>query len=236
MYAAPALAQSRAWLRLKHRVMLTGMPLVAQGAGGAQPLQVVGIFTTMCSLMAAQAPALGDHALGVQGEDLAADRPLHQVADLLEQGVGVLAAGLGHEGRVGGDAVTHTHALDLGNGLEVGGVDEELHGVSLVGWGRLVRVAHLGKVQWPCGGAGAGRAAIAGLDDRRQVVGMALPPAHFGQGAHHGAHHVMEEAVGLDVEDGDRRRSRQSRHGSRRNRVLLSFQDDAVLQKERQSA
>ena len=101
------------------------------------------------------APSVGDHALGVAGDDLRVE--LHvgpdDVADLAQDLEG-LATGLGEDGRVGGHAV-HGIVLDQAlDGVDVGVVDDELHGCFL----SLCRMRQRDSVpSYPTGSARCGR-------------------------------------------------------------------------------
>ena len=78
-----------------------------------------------------------EHAVAVERRDLGADGTGLERHDLLEDVV-ELAAGLGHQRRVGGDAVTQAEGEGLLDLAEVGRVDEELHlGNLRKGWERL---------------------------------------------------------------------------------------------------
>ena len=77
-----------------------------------------------------EATALGDHLLGRLGRGLRGDGDV--LADLADLGhvileVGQLAARLGIEGRVGGNARKDAPGLGLADLIKVGGVDKELH-------------------------------------------------------------------------------------------------------------
>ena len=77
-----------------------------------------------------QATALGDHVLGGLGGGLGGDGNV--LADLADLGhvvleVSELAAGLGVQGRVGGNARKDAPRLGLADLIKVGGVDKELH-------------------------------------------------------------------------------------------------------------
>ena len=161
------------------------MPSARQGGDGLQTLVGGGHLDHDVLADGGQPLALGDHARGIQGGHLAADRPLDHVADLLEQRVGVGAAFLGHQAGVGGHAVAHAHGLDFLDGLEVGRIDEELHGdspseltgmagsvfgIHVAGIHELLRIIDFFEKQTLRRGHAAGGAAAAGGQDPRDVV------------------------------------------------------------------
>jgi len=63
------------------------------------------------------------HAREIGGGDFAADRPLDDLADLLEVGA-VVARLLGEQGGIGGDAVDDADGDERLDVLDVAGVDE----------------------------------------------------------------------------------------------------------------
>ena len=80
-----------------------------------------------------KALALLDHALGRGGGRLGGHgQALAELGDLEHMGlkVGKLTAGLGVQGRIGGDAGKAAPALGLGDLVKVGGIDKELHGAN----------------------------------------------------------------------------------------------------------
>ena len=76
--------------------------------------------------------ALFDHALGIHGGglDLTGDGAVDDGADLL-QGLSVVAALLGDQAGVGGDAADDAHLVGLADFLHVGGIQEQFHVVHL---------------------------------------------------------------------------------------------------------
>lgn len=70
--------------------------------------------------------ALGDHVVGLHRDDLGGNGALDEGADLLGD-LKDVAAGFQDQGRVGGDAVDHAEVVELTDGVDVGGVDEEFH-------------------------------------------------------------------------------------------------------------
>ena len=142
MKVAPALAASSAWLAEKHSVTLTMVPSPVSAWQALRPSQVSGTLTVTLPAILASARPSSEHAVEVGGGDLGADRPRHQLADLGDDLLEV-AAGLGHQGRIGGDAVEQARCgqlLDLGH---IRRIDEELHGRPSTfatygpAWGRL---------------------------------------------------------------------------------------------------
>ena len=77
--------------------------------------------------------ALGDHALGVGGGslDLAGDGAVHDGGNLLQR-LGVVAALLGNQARVGGDTGDNAHVVGLANLVHIGGINVEFHKTSLL--------------------------------------------------------------------------------------------------------
>src|SRR5262249_22338971 len=71
--------------------------------------------------------ALLVHGVGLELRGLERDRPLDLGEDLLPHALGVVGL-LRHERGVGGHAAEHAPAVDLADLLDVGGVQEQLHG------------------------------------------------------------------------------------------------------------
>ena len=91
------------------------------------PSRVSGTLTTMCSSIAGDVVPFAHHAREVGGRDLAAHRPLDDVADLL-QVLPEIAGLLREQRRVGRHAVEDAERGDRLDVLDAAGVDEELHG------------------------------------------------------------------------------------------------------------
>jgi hypothetical protein len=70
---------------------------------------------------------LAQHAVDVGGDDFGAGRPLHDLADALQQRP-VVAPFFGEQRRVGGDAVDDAERHQGLDFLQVSRVDEQLHG------------------------------------------------------------------------------------------------------------
>jgi hypothetical protein len=124
MKVAPALAASRAWAGAKQSVTLT---VVAQPPAGFQAIPGQRHLDGDVRGDLGQMPALGDHAVRIRRRDLGTDRPVDDRANLLNRREEA-APGLCYKRRIGGDAVEQTGRRQVANLVNVGGIDEELHG------------------------------------------------------------------------------------------------------------
>src|SRR5262249_31050623 len=77
--------------------------------------------------------ALGKHALGVERRYFGRDRAFDDRADFRHH-VLELAARLGDERGIGGDAVYHARVGELADFLHISGIDKEFHGGLVLGW------------------------------------------------------------------------------------------------------
>ena len=77
-----------------------------------------------------EAQSLANHALGVGADGLGGDGTVDDRADLLDD-LAEIAAFLGDQAGIGGDAVHLAPAGGLTDLIEIGGVEKELHRSSL---------------------------------------------------------------------------------------------------------
>ena len=126
MKVAPALAASSAWLAEKHSVTLTIVPSPVSALQALRPSQVSGTLTvTFLAILASARPSLSMPSRSVAATS-ALTGPGTSCADLGDDLLEV-APGLGHQRRIGGDAVEQAgcgQLLDLGH---VRRIDEEFH-------------------------------------------------------------------------------------------------------------
>ena len=81
---APTFAASSACAAEKISVTLTRMPSDDSVLHAWTPALVNGTLTTMCSSIFGELAPFAQHAVDVGGDDLGAGRPLHDLADLLQ--------------------------------------------------------------------------------------------------------------------------------------------------------
>ena len=106
-----------------------------------------------------KALALLDHTLGSGSGRLGGNgQALAELGNLehMRLKVGKLAAGLGVQGRVGGNTGQAAPALGLGNLVQIGGIDKELHGEPLQRKLKLKRMGQRDCPFVPCAGPAAG--------------------------------------------------------------------------------
>ena len=106
---------------------------VGQGAAGGEAGLAHGKLNHDVGSEGGKTLALLDHALGRGGGRLGGHgQALAELGNLehMRLKVGKLAAGFGVQGRVGGNTGQATPALGLGDLVQIGGIDKELHGAN----------------------------------------------------------------------------------------------------------
>ena len=132
---------------------------VGQGAAGGEAGLADGELDHNVGGEGGKALPLLDHALGRGGGRLGRHgQTLAELGNLEHMGlkVGELTAGLGVQGRIGGNTGQAAPALGLGDLVKVGGIDKELHGEPLQRKLKLKRMGQRGSPFVPCAGPAAG--------------------------------------------------------------------------------
>ena len=121
---APTFAASSAWAAEKISVTLTRVPSRRQRLARLDAVPGERHLDDDVLVDLRELAPFAQHALDIGRDDFGAGRPLHDLADPLEDGA-VVAAFLRQQRRVGGDAVDDAERHQRFDFLEIARVDEE---------------------------------------------------------------------------------------------------------------
>ena len=127
---APTLAASSACAAVKTSVTFTLMPSDDKRLAGLNARLRERHLDDDVLVDLGEVASLAQHAVDVGRHDLRARRPLHDVADALQQRA-IVPALLRQQRGIGGDAVDDAERHQCFDFLQIAGVDKELHGVPL---------------------------------------------------------------------------------------------------------